>query len=79
VTDDQFDKLSPQLKTAYLLGVASRLFGRELVQKLYDNTKPLVDDMFGHGPASRPRHPGQAEEEGGEDFWGGVWKIHRAD
>lgn len=75
MTDEQFEQLPGEARTAYLLGVAARLFGRDLVQQLYENMKPLVDDVFGQ---ARPRHPGQAED-GADDFWGGVWKIHETD
>jgi hypothetical protein len=78
MTDEQFDRLSPRLKAAYLLGVASRLFGRAQVQQLYDNLKPLVDDMFAHGQAGAKRIPGEAGDPA-DDYWGGVWKVYRAD
>jgi hypothetical protein len=78
MTDEQFDRLPGKLKAAYLLGVASRLFGREQVQQLYDNLKPLVDDMFAHGQAGAKRIPGE-EEDPAADYWGGVWQVYRAD
>ena len=74
MTNQDFERLPAEARVAYLLGVATRFMGRDLVQQLYDNLRPIVDDMFGH---AAPRHPGQADD-GAEDFWGGVWKIHEA-
>ena len=71
----QFDKLSPKLKLAYLLGTASRMFGRKKTAQIYRSTKPIVDDMFGHG---KRRAPGEADDPS-ENYWHGVWRIYDAE
>jgi len=78
MTNEQFEALAPQDRVAYLLGVASRMFGRATVQKVYSQVKPLVDDMIGHGHMVSSQIPGM-RREGAPDYWKGVWKIYDAE
>ena len=75
-----FDKLSPKLKLAFMLGTAAKLFGRETVEKYYRLLAPPIEDAFSHGPSMRGEsaHPGDAADPR-QNYWGGVWQIHRAD
>lgn len=73
-----FDKLPPKVQLAYMLGTASRMFGRPMVQKLYDNMRPLVDNAFGHGKPLDPRVPGETDDPR-DNYWQGVWRIYQAE
>lgn len=65
-----FERLSDEEKIACVLGYAAAFFGRERVQALYEAMAPLVKDHAGHGPDyDDPR----------ENYWGGVWRIYKAE
>lgn len=64
-----------ELQLAYLLGVCVRTFGHDTTARFYARLRPLVEDKVGHGHALAP---GDAPDPA-ENFWGGVWRIHRAD
>jgi len=78
MTNEQFEALSPRHQLSYLLGVASRMFGRETVKKVYSQMKPLVDDVIGHGHMAPSQIPG-IRRKGAPDYWNGVWKIYDAE
>jgi hypothetical protein len=74
MNNKQFDQLPPELQLAFTLGMASKIFGRQLVQQIYQNMKPLFADMFGHGHAIK-RAVGDADDPK-DNYWGGVWQIY---
>jgi hypothetical protein len=78
VTEGLFEELPRELQLAYLLGLASEFLGRETVERMYRNTRPLIEDMVAHGPDTRARLPGDARDPA-ENYWGGVWQIHQAE
>lgn len=65
-----FDRLPDEEKLRCLLGFAASIFGEEHVRTLYDSLAPLVRDCSGHG---------RDYEDPGENYWGGVWQIYRAE
>ena len=79
MNDATFDELPPKLRLAFMLGTMARVLGRETVEKYYELLKPVIDDAFGHGDfgGSQPQ-PGDADDPA-DNYWGGVWQIHRAD
>lgn len=64
-----FRQLPSDTKLAYVLGVASRMLGRETVISYYRRVAPLVEDMMGHGDVANPK----------ENYWDGIWQVYRAD
>lgn len=73
-----FEKLSPKAQLAYTLGVASRIFGKDLVQQHYKKIKPLVRNLFGHGEPIDRKVPGDAQDPQ-NNYWRGQWQIYKAD
>lgn len=64
-----FATLTSRARLAYVLGLASRLFGREQVLRYYRQIAPLAADRVGHGDVADPS----------QNYWGGVWQVYRAD
>lgn len=78
MNDAAFDRLPPKLQLAFGLGTLARMLGRETVERHYRMIRPVVDDAFAHGAARAATPPGDAEDPS-QNYWGGVWQIHRAD
>ncbi len=68
--NETFDRLPDEQKIEAVLDLASSLFGRERVRKLYDRLAPVVKDGVGHG---------QDYEDPRDNYWGGVWQVYRAE
>lgn len=64
-----------ELQLAYLLGLCVRSFGHDTTARFYRRLRPVVEDQIGHG---RALAPGDAPDPA-DNFWGGVWRIHRAE
>ena len=73
LSDAQLDALPSKLKLAYLLGMASEVVGPDLVARIYQANRPLVDDVIGHGPVWGERR------DPSENYWGGVWQVWEAE
>lgn len=68
MNDEVYRQLPLRTQYAAALGLASKVMGREQVERLARQIHPLLVDRIGHG-----------DVEPEENFWGGVWQVYRAE
>lgn len=73
-----FNSLPPRERIDHVLEMARSVLGRDVVDSIWARTRPLVENLAGHGAPAGQRIPGD-ERDPRRNFWKGEWRVYDAD
>jgi hypothetical protein len=78
MTTIQQGPLLPRHQVALFRELASRMMGKEYVDRLWSELEPVIRNRIGHGEPLEPNIVGDADDPK-NNYWKGVWQVYHAE